>query len=183
MRDKRVYFIRPIGMKGPIKIGCSFSPTGRKSSLETWSPFPLEVVAEIDGGEQLERRFHQRFIASHKHREWFDWTPELGATIEAIVDGSFDVTTLPEAIGAPCVKGQRKRWTEEQKIQLSYSLRAAGAFHRTGFKPPVEARKITPEKAAVLDRYFAEPHVYGVRVDWPWAKQRQDRWLEKRAAA
>src|SRR3546814_4084305 len=53
---KRVYFIRPIGQAGPVKIGCSVGPNKRRHELETWSPVPLEIVDEIDGGFDLGRR-------------------------------------------------------------------------------------------------------------------------------
>ena len=43
-----VYFIKPIGMDGPIKIGCSVSPDRRRETLEWWCPFPLEILAEIE---------------------------------------------------------------------------------------------------------------------------------------
>ena len=48
MRQQRyVYFIKPVGMEGPIKIGCSIMPTERLEGLAVWSPFPLEIVAAI----------------------------------------------------------------------------------------------------------------------------------------
>ncbi len=92
---EHVYFIRPVGMDGPVKIGCSISPRGRKSDLSQWSPFPLEIAAQIPGDFRLERRFHAMFNDDHKTREWFDWSPELGAVIEAVAAGTFDVETLP----------------------------------------------------------------------------------------
>jgi hypothetical protein len=94
-RPRRVYFIKPVGMPGPIKIGCSLSPDNRRETLETWCPVPLEVVAEIDGGFALERRFHTVFADSYIKHEWFVWTPELADLIEQIKAGAFDVDTLP----------------------------------------------------------------------------------------
>lgn len=94
---KRVYFIKPIGMDGPVKIGCSCSPDGRRSTLQTWCPFPLEVVAEIDGDFDLEKRFHTLFGDSHKGREWFNVTPSMKACIAAIKAGTFDINILPDA--------------------------------------------------------------------------------------
>lgn len=58
-----VYFIRPVGMDGPVKIGGSGVPKNRLNNLMTWSPFPLEVAATDDGGYPLERR-----IARQSHR-------------------------------------------------------------------------------------------------------------------
>lgn len=93
---RRVYFIKPIGMAGPVKIGCSSSPDNRRRSLATWSPFPLEIVAEIEGDIKLEQRFHTRFLGSYKSHEWFDWSPELQAVIDAVAAGTFDIATLPK---------------------------------------------------------------------------------------
>src|SRR3546814_2554543 len=81
---KRVYFIRPIGQAGPVKIGCSVGPNKRRHELETWSPVPLAIVAEIDGGFDIERRFHAKFQDNHERREWFNWSPGLDDTITAI---------------------------------------------------------------------------------------------------
>src|SRR3546814_7865437 len=78
---KRVYFIRPIGQAGPVKIGCSVGPNKRRHELETWSPVPLEIVAEIDGGFVIERRFHAKFHDTHERREWFTWSQGLDDTI------------------------------------------------------------------------------------------------------
>lgn len=91
----RVYFIRPIGMAGPVKIGTSRTPDRRLNTFETWSPFPLEIAAAIDGDYRLERRFHNHFAADHTHREWFKWSPQLEMVIQAVKAGTFDVSTLP----------------------------------------------------------------------------------------
>lgn len=88
----RVYFIKPIGFDGPIKIGCSISPDGRRDTLQTWCPFPLEIVAEIEGDTKLERRFHLMFDDTCKGREWFDWSE-----IEAwIAENGGSPTMVPE---------------------------------------------------------------------------------------
>jgi len=93
---KRVYFIKPIGMDGPVKIGCSVSPQGRLESLDMWSPIPLEIVADTEGGLALEKRFHYHFAASHDRREWYRWSPEIAAVVAAINAGTFDASILPE---------------------------------------------------------------------------------------
>mgnify|MGYP000023420825 CR=1 FL=1 len=95
---RSVYFIKPIGMDGPVKIGCSCSPTGRRDTLQSWSPLPLEIIAEISGDFLLERRFHTAFLASHRGFEWFDISPALVTTIAAINAGTFDTDTLPPAV-------------------------------------------------------------------------------------
>lgn len=91
-----IYFLRPIGMRGPIKIGYSTWPPGRLHDYMKWSPFPLEIVATIRGGHQDELRFHTLFAAHHSHNEWFHASPELERVIAEIQAGTFDRACLPE---------------------------------------------------------------------------------------
>lgn len=95
---RMVYFIRPIGMQGPIKIGCSATPDARLSNLDTWSPFPLEIAASVMGSYRIERRFHALFVEHHQRREWFNWAPQFDEVIAQINAGNFDVEGLPAAI-------------------------------------------------------------------------------------
>lgn len=114
-----VYFIRPVGMNGPIKIGCSQNPLLRLRTFEAWCPFPLENVAQIEGNHNLERRFHAKFREQHSHCEWFHWSQELEDTISAINAGAFNCDTLPApAIITRRVKA-RGQWTPEQRYQRS----------------------------------------------------------------
>lgn len=96
---RQVYFIKPIDLDGPIKIGCSARPSSRARSLEGWSPFPLEVVATIEGDLVLEGRFHRAFLAYHSHGEWFHHNELLAAVIDDVRCGKFDVETLPPYCG------------------------------------------------------------------------------------
>jgi hypothetical protein len=82
-----VYFIKPIGMDGPIKIGCSVDPEIRLSNLMVWSPFPLEIVATIPGGYSLERNVHECFADAHSHKEWFRAIPRLQTFINGLQAG------------------------------------------------------------------------------------------------
>lgn len=132
----KVYFIKPKGLEGPIKIGCSFSPDNRRRTLETWSPFALEIIAEVSGGFHLERQFHALFAQWHERREWFTATPELLAVIASIQEGAFDASTLPapkrlaankSALGA----AQRASWTPERRIRASYNARVRHTQLRT----------------------------------------------------
>lgn len=92
---RRIYFIKPVGMDGPVKVGCSVSPDNRRKTLDNWSPFALEIVAEFEGGYNLEARFHAHFQETHERREWFSWSQKIADTIAAINEGSFDVSALP----------------------------------------------------------------------------------------
>lgn len=158
----RVYFIKPVGMDGPIKIGCSISPESRKSALDTWSPFALEILAEIDGSQWLERRFHAAFIHLHQRREWFDPAPELLATIEQIKAGTFDTDSLPEPRRVSTLNNKRPPWTSRQ---LSYSLRVAYTERRTGYAPTIPCwnmvRDGDQERIASIEAYLADPVTHG----------------------
>lgn len=132
-----VYFIKPVGMDGPIKVGTSRSPDCRLQTLDSWSPFALEVVAEVDGGVHIERRFHALFAETHQRREWFGWSRRIAATIAAINAGTFDVDTLPEPIsvarlawGKPKI-GPKYDWTPERRFGAAYYARA-NCLHARG---------------------------------------------------
>lgn len=70
-RSKRVYFMKPIGMEGPIKIGCTTQVGRRIENIISWSPFPLEIIHEEFGGHDLERKLHVHFSDLRFHHEWF----------------------------------------------------------------------------------------------------------------
>lgn len=166
-----VYFIKPIDMDGPIKIGCSFSPDRRRRSLETWSPFPLEIIAEIDGDTNLERRFHARFKLSHQNREWFAVTPELLAVVAAVNAGTFDTTTLPapeyvthnkQAASA----SHKASWTEDRRLKASYCARIRWAQNKTLMVCPHFFTKVEdPNVRAAVDAYLADPFGHGETLE------------------
>jgi hypothetical protein len=82
MREKRVYFLRPVGQRGPIKIGCSCFPEGRMDWFTLWSPQPLELVCSVPGKHADEKTLHGMFHADHLHGEWFGPSAELLALVE-----------------------------------------------------------------------------------------------------
>ncbi len=86
--DRLIYLIRPVGMSGPIKIGCSEAPEQRLQALAVWSPWPLEVVASFPGSFKLERRIHSSLWRSHSHREWFHPTDEVLSFAYKIIAGA-----------------------------------------------------------------------------------------------
>jgi hypothetical protein len=155
-----VYFIKPIGFDGPIKIGSSIHPEGRRQTLECWSPFPLQIVAEIEVDCELERRFHALFFDQHKGREWFEVTPELLSVIEQVQAGTFDVDTLP----APkhLLSGTGCNYSAVGRRRMSYANRVWRVRRKTGFLPPIEIYQAeTDADFAALDAYLAAPEVHG----------------------
>lgn len=92
------YFMRPVGMRGPVKIGCSDCPRLRLVDMQRWSPFALEIAATVEGPPSIERRFHARFVHLHSHFEWFNADDDLTRTIDEISRGVFDIGSLPPGI-------------------------------------------------------------------------------------
>lgn len=76
-----VYFLKPVGMGGPIKIGCSADPKTRVATLMGWSPFPLEIIGAVPGDFVHEARLLRQFRAHRLHGEWFSPAPELASFI------------------------------------------------------------------------------------------------------
>lgn len=150
MTTQFIYFIRPVGMDGPIKIGCSALPENRQLQLMAWSPFPLEIVATIPGSFELERNIHQCFADLHSHGEWFRPGARLTAAISAISAGqpvgvAIDLTDRRGSIGAKRTK------RPDTRIQASYALRLSWA-----------ARKLRTDS-----HYFSRPHdVDAIMVRW-----------------
>lgn len=198
---KRVYFIKPVGMDGPIKIGCSQSPNTRRAALASWSPFALEIIAEIDGDHDMERRFHALFAETHQRREWFGWSRRLAATIAAINDGTFDIQALPAPINIIAIpragKGARtKEWTPERRFSIAYDMRRR-ALTRLGMRytewtgpafeacmaaryPDLEARIALCEKAAAeMTEKYGHAGLKPVRWSGPYPQPI----AKKRAAA
>jgi len=156
---QQVYFMRPIGMDGPIKIGCSRVPAHRLLQLNTWAAFPLEIIFTLPGGPDLEKRFHARLAAAWSHSEWFHATPD---TLKVVSDAQAGV--LPEEDGtSPCWQTDARRHAY-RRMGMSMRLNAAKkhAFGYVGHRVnlPEEAvlkvasdgqRDLTPRERAELD--------------------------------
>lgn len=113
-----VYFARPVGANGPVKIGCSVYPEHRVKQFALWSPIDLEIAATIPGNEIVEARFHRMFLDSHFRLEWFHWTPELEAAITAINARTFRLSNLPRYAGV--LSGMRRRIATFEEIDYDY---------------------------------------------------------------
>jgi hypothetical protein len=123
-----VYFIKPVGLPGPIKIGCSKQPESRRSSFEIWSPWPLEIVVEIPGDCRLEAALHRRFAAHHSHREWFHASPEILSVAEQLKSG----TPIGEIIDLSDRSGKARRLpiSEEARMRKAYAMQIHWAEKR-----------------------------------------------------
>lgn len=161
--DARVYFIKPVGMKGPIKIGCSITPQGRLEQLAAWSPFPLELIGSVPGSLFDERFLHDCFSTSHTHREWFKPTPRLARAIKTILAaGTVDAVRGSLKRLGPV---QTKRDTPEWRERMSYVHRISWAERKVGRIPSDiktamrdwrdAQQKPAPELLARLDAFLA----------------------------
>lgn len=99
-----VYFIRAIGGHGPIKIGKSGNVRERLAQLNAGSPYPLEVLATLPGGDAQERQLHSLFSDSRERGEWFTATVALLAVV-AHAKGSDLREPLTEEAAEAIVKG------------------------------------------------------------------------------
>lgn len=116
-----IYFIKPIGKAGPIKIGCTRFVERRLDELLHWSPVPLEVVAIAPGDFRLERFIHNRFADERLHKEWFTESDALIAAIERVKAGEPVVTVF----GA--VERSRTRWGQVERYYVPATYAVAGA--------------------------------------------------------
>ena len=129
-----VYFIRPAGMPGPIKIGFSESPTGRLMQLGTWSPFPLELIATTPGTRELEANIHACFADDWSHREWFFPSRRLVEFVGKLGRG----VPVEQAIDLSDKRGSRPRrgceQPESDRLCGTYNKRIGGACRRAARK-------------------------------------------------
>lgn len=103
MSDKHVYFLRPVGQIGPIKIGCSKLPPLRLETLTVWSPVRLELICSVPGSHKDEHTLHGMFRRHHVHGEWFGASKELLALID-YCETQGELPALPEVVKFPKVR-------------------------------------------------------------------------------
>lgn len=136
---KLVYFLKPIGMAGPVKIGCSSMPRSRLMALDLQSPFKLELVASAPGDNHDERRLHWRFRKDRSHGEWFLASPDLLNLIDHVrLTGSLPpLETVPSRQGCrPVRNGEWKRVKTALGRRLGNAeIRAWGWHGRKGQRP------------------------------------------------
>jgi len=195
MNDGRVYFIKPVAMDGPVKIGHSVAPESRLDVLAVWSPLPLHLVGSVPGTYADEQFLHKAFVATHSHREWFFYSAELGETISRILEaGSVDAVrstlVIPPGAKRP---SRRNPWNEMRRERTSYASRVRNAQHRlrgelgangawdvpddvtaildrwqlsSRYRPSRLAQRPNEAEFAILHRYLADPKAHSVIPAW-----------------
>ncbi|PYE89623.1 GIY-YIG nuclease family protein [Phyllobacterium leguminum] len=183
---KYVYFIRPVGMSGPIKIGFSEIPHERLRVLMSWSPFPLEVIAQVNGNYELEQNLHSIFAPQHTHREWFEASAELLSGIEKLRAGAplteaFDLTRRNGHIRNvarkinPIMRERHRylmkiHWTQKRMKRLGLANWSApekvhqimnnwGGYKRIPMQP-------TDEELQIVTRYLNAPEQFSELPSW-----------------
>lgn len=79
-----IYFVRPVGAPGPIKIGSSTTPKNRLNFLLNWSPVDLELVCAAPGIRGVERAIKLRFGDHYIRNEWYEPCAGIVAILEEV---------------------------------------------------------------------------------------------------
>ena len=74
-----IYFLKA---NNRIKIGYTSDPSERMSSIQTSSPYDLEVLLIVDGNQDEERKLHARFSNLRRSGEWFHFGEPIMKYIE-----------------------------------------------------------------------------------------------------
>jgi hypothetical protein len=199
-KGQNIYFIRPVGMVGPIKIGCSTSVGERLENLAVWSPFKLEVIYTEKGGYSLEQQIHNVFADYHSHREWFHPGERLLAAIAKLLAGetiatAIDLADVRGSIRNNITRKPRKPVPEYQKELRSYRSRKYWAERKVErargqsmYAPErinsilfswegtwkgdrLDGKRPNPEQFALLDDFIANPQNYCLTHDEKWPKR------------
>lgn len=156
MSESVVYFIKPIGMDGPIKIGFSKNPERRMKSFATWCPFPLEIICTAPGVAHDEGRLHRRFANLHTHGEWFLSSPLLRETIHAILNGA-SIKSACEGINIKrAIRNQKVLpASDDRKLCIRYNGRIRDRVSRFRRKTWSKGHWSAPaDVAAIITRWY-----------------------------
>lgn len=144
-----VYFIKPIGMDGPVKVGCSKNADLRRANLAAWCPINLELLATTPGDIELEGRIHHYLIDDHERQEWFRHSRRLRALIASVKDGTFNPDDLPVNVGP--IRHVAAARDRDTALVLEYR-----ALHTRWSRQFIRARPLT----GVIGHYHISPSVF-----------------------
>jgi hypothetical protein len=152
-----VYFIRPKGMLGPVKIGYSWCPKQRLYELAAWSPFPLEIVFSIEAKPELERKLHRRFYESHLHREWFSPTADVVRAVQALEAGLPFEGVIDLSIQGKWLPRKTRHFDDRRRQFMSYVTRIRFAVRKAdiavGGKEQLRGPRWALDLVGRLDRW------------------------------
>lgn len=117
-----VYAIRIQGTN-MFKLGYSLFPSQRLASLQTASPFPLEITHQFAGGPEHEAMMHRALVPYRVRAEWFELDPQVviavmnaGATLAEVARPPFQLPSIPGCEWKAAGKnsyGLFRRWSED----------------------------------------------------------------------
>lgn len=149
--------MKPVGLDGPVKIGCSKIPQKRLQEISCWSPWPLEVVGFVPGCYDDEQFLHKCFAKSHSHREWFHSTPALRKMIAAILAAGSISPARSSLMPTGSIRKGRSQitWTEDRRRQASYGHRIRWAISKLRREEETEVVYHTAPRdvSAIMDRW------------------------------
>ena len=90
-----IYFIASPSMNA-VKIGRTKNPTARLIQIQRNSADILHLLTVLHGPASLEARMHTHFMPFHLHGEWFRWDGWLRSEVNAMIDGTFDLSCIPD---------------------------------------------------------------------------------------
>lgn len=95
-RDTCLYFITD-ARRRYVKIGLSCNVGARLHDLQAGSPLVLKIDLIVENGaREIEERLHCCYAKHWRHREWFNYPPELKRIVDAAKEaGHIDLTTFP----------------------------------------------------------------------------------------
>lgn len=116
VRSKRgfIYFIRAAEN---VKIGFSRDTKRRMAELQTFFPFPLEMLGSIPGSTLTERQMHHRFRSLRVNGEWFRHSSEIDGFLEKNRTGG--TSEPPVRIANPVCQNRSQKKQEIQRRENS----------------------------------------------------------------
>lgn len=111
-----IYFMKPVNLNGPIKIGHTVMPDHRLCVLGYWSPFELEFIGLHEGTIGDEWNLHTKFASYRLHNEWFLPSDEMNDCLAKLSGG----VPLREAFSLDVIKAKRR---DKNGYKNSYSWR------------------------------------------------------------
>jgi hypothetical protein len=78
-----VYFIEMVG-HGFVKVGTTIHPVERAGAIKGWCPYPLDILAQVEGGVFAEAMVKDQFRDLRHQGEWFFLTEGLRSFIEDV---------------------------------------------------------------------------------------------------
>lgn len=152
-----VYFIKPVGLPGPIKIGFSAVPLSRLDALAAWSPMKLEIIVTIPGTYALELNIQDCLARSRSHKEWFFPTDEVLSVVEAVRLG----TPIEQALDLSKRHRTRRRSDESKRksgisMLMHHRLPTGNYSHWVhGLLNKMTGEGLSEEEQARLDEFEA----------------------------